>query len=154
MGRPHDVQWLLMDERCQWQSGAACESRQLVFSEAYASGQYDNRAGVSTISRLTCGPRHARGRERQAHRWGKTNGKIAFHGGKVDIERPRLRGLTGRSILCAYADPPSQNIMKRGGSGDERFPPQPQAAASCHNVRVRIATHKGHAVYQTRQVCG
>jgi hypothetical protein len=25
---------------------------------------------------------------------------------------------------------------------------------SCHNVRVRIATHKSHAVYQTRQVCG
>ena len=25
---------------------------------------------------------------------------------------------------------------------------------SCHNVRVRIATHKGHAVYQTHQVCG
>jgi hypothetical protein len=36
-----------------------------------------------------CGPRHARGRGRQAHRWGKTNGKIAFQGGKVDIERRR-----------------------------------------------------------------
>jgi hypothetical protein len=24
----------------------------------------------------------------------------------------------------------------------------------CHNVRVRIATHNGHAVYQIRQVCG
>jgi hypothetical protein len=24
----------------------------------------------------------------------------------------------------------------------------------CHNVRVRVATHNGHAVYQTRQVCG
>src|ERR1700756_1182527 len=35
-----------------------------------------------------CGPRH--------HRWGKTNGKIAFHGGKVDIERPRLRGFDGK----------------------------------------------------------
>jgi hypothetical protein len=58
----------------------------------------------------------------------------------------------------AYADPPSQNIMERGG-GEERFPPlppQPQASASprCHNIRVRIATHNGHAVYQTRQVCG
>jgi hypothetical protein len=38
-------------------------------------------------------PRHARGRERQAHCWGKTNGKIAF---KVDIERPRLRGFDGK----------------------------------------------------------
>src|SRR5438094_3866812 len=39
-----------------------------------------------------CGPRHARGRNRRAHRWGKTKGKIGFHGGKVEIERPRLRG--------------------------------------------------------------
>ena len=43
-----------------------------------------------------CGPRHARGHERQAHRWGKTKGKIGFHGGKVEIERPRLRGFDGR----------------------------------------------------------
>jgi hypothetical protein len=43
-----------------------------------------------------CGPRHARGRERQAHWWGKTNGKIAFHAGKMDIERPRLRGFDGK----------------------------------------------------------
>jgi putative transposase len=43
-----------------------------------------------------CGPRHARGRDRQAHRWGKTKGRIGFHGGKVEIERPRLRGFDGK----------------------------------------------------------
>src|SRR6266516_2762866 len=43
-----------------------------------------------------CGPRHARGRNRRAHRWGKTKGKIGFHGGKVEIERPRLRGFDGK----------------------------------------------------------
>src|SRR6266487_3451612 len=43
-----------------------------------------------------CGPRHARGRDRQAHRWGKTKSKIGFHGGKVEIERPRLRGFNGK----------------------------------------------------------
>jgi len=43
-----------------------------------------------------CGPRHARGRDRRAHRWGRTKGKIGFHGGKVDIERPRLRGFDGK----------------------------------------------------------
>src|SRR6516164_7941958 len=43
-----------------------------------------------------CGPRHARGHTRRAHRWGKTNGKIGFHGGKVEIERPRLRGFDGK----------------------------------------------------------
>jgi len=41
-------------------------------------------------------PRHARGRDRRAHRWGKTKGKIGFHGGKVEIERPRLRGFDGK----------------------------------------------------------
>ena len=46
----------------------------------------------------------ARGRERQAHRWGKTNGKIAFHGGKVDIERPRLRGFDGKEHPPQRAD--------------------------------------------------
>src|SRR6516164_3531098 len=43
-----------------------------------------------------CGPRHARGRDRRAHRWGKTKGKIGFHGGKVEVERPRLRGFDGK----------------------------------------------------------
>src|SRR6266496_1437424 len=43
-----------------------------------------------------CGPRHARGRDRRAYRWGKTKGKIGFHGGKVEIERPRLRGFDGK----------------------------------------------------------
>jgi hypothetical protein len=28
------------------------------------------------------------GEDRQAYRWRKTKGKIGFHGGKVEIERP------------------------------------------------------------------
>jgi len=43
-----------------------------------------------------CGPRHSRGHDRQAHRWGKTKGKIGFHGGKVEIKRPRLRSFEGK----------------------------------------------------------
>ena len=61
-----------------------------------ASGLEALREMMDHDARAICGPRHARGRERQAHRWGKTNGKIAFHGGKVDIERPRLRGFDGK----------------------------------------------------------
>jgi putative transposase len=45
-----------------------------------------------------CGPHHARGRLRRAHRWGRTRGKIGFHGGKVEIERPRLRGFDGKEV--------------------------------------------------------
>lgn len=43
-----------------------------------------------------CGGRHERSSRRTAHRWGKTKGKIGFHGGKVEIERPRLRGFDGK----------------------------------------------------------
>ena len=43
-----------------------------------------------------CGERHERGRRRTAHRWGKAKGKIGFHGGKVEIERPRLRSFDGK----------------------------------------------------------
>jgi transposase-like protein len=45
-----------------------------------------------------CGPHHARGHFRRAHRWGKTKGKIGFHGGKVEIERPRLRDFNGKEL--------------------------------------------------------
>src|SRR3984893_16895262 len=38
-----------------------------------------------------CGPRHWRGEGRRGYRWGRTQGKIGFHGGKVTIERPRVR---------------------------------------------------------------
>src|SRR3712207_1316778 len=42
-----------------------------------------------------CGPRHGRGDERQAQRWGRTVGPIGFHGGKVALERPRVRERRG-----------------------------------------------------------
>ena len=43
-------------------------------------------AGMLKQDALTaCGERHERGCGRKAHRWGKTNGKIGFHGGKVEM---------------------------------------------------------------------
>ena len=33
---------------------------------------------------------------RRAHRWGKAKGKIGFHGGNIEIERPRLRSFEGK----------------------------------------------------------
>src|SRR5450759_4496185 len=47
-------------------------------------------------AQVICGTRRARGHFRRAHRWGKTKGKIGFHGGKVAIERPRLRSFEGK----------------------------------------------------------
>ena len=61
-----------------------------------ASGMEALGEMVDRDAQAICGPRHARGCDRRAHRWGKTKGKIGFHGGKVEIERPRLRGFDGK----------------------------------------------------------
>jgi hypothetical protein len=45
-----------------------------------------------------CGARHARGEERRGHRWGRTQGKLGFHAGKVTVERPRVRDLSGQEL--------------------------------------------------------
>jgi putative transposase len=65
-------------------------------------------AGLATLTGMMdedaarlCGPRHGRGGGRSGHRWGKTKGKIGFHGGKIDIERPRVRGRDGAEMPLA-----------------------------------------------------
>ncbi len=45
-----------------------------------------------------CGARHGRDAGRRAHRWGRTAGPIGFHGGKVSVERPRVRERGGREV--------------------------------------------------------
>lgn len=45
-----------------------------------------------------CKPRHGRDAARRAHHWGRTRGRIGFHGGKIDVERPRVRGVDGRQV--------------------------------------------------------
>lgn len=35
---------------------------------------------------------------RSGHRWGRTRGRIGFHGGKIEVERPRVRGVDGREV--------------------------------------------------------
>ena len=62
------------------------------------------------------------------------------------------------TVAFAIGDSVFTRTDKWSGSAQREVwgPPQPQAAAvpGCHNVRVRIGTHNGHAVYQARQVCG
>jgi putative transposase len=48
-------------------------------------------------ARTASGPRHGRGKDRTAHRWGKTKGKIGFHGGKVEIALRGFVASTARS---------------------------------------------------------
>ena len=45
-----------------------------------------------------CGRRHVRSEAQRGHRWGHTRGKVRFHAGKVDVERPRVRGLEGKEL--------------------------------------------------------
>jgi putative transposase len=62
-------------------------------------------AGVVTLSEMMeqdavtlCGPRHGRSIDRRGYRWGRTAGKLGFHGGKVAIERPRVRAQGGAEV--------------------------------------------------------
>jgi len=55
-------------------------------------------AGMATLAHMMqrdsadlCGPRYGREDGRRGHRWGQAAGKLGFHGGKVAIERPRVR---------------------------------------------------------------
>src|SRR5215472_10297281 len=45
-----------------------------------------------------CGPRYGRAAGKAGHRWRKTKGKVGFHGGKVEIERPRVRARAGAEV--------------------------------------------------------
>lgn len=62
-------------------------------------------AGIAALEQMLsedaqrlAGPRHSRGRGRAGRRWGATRGKIGFHGGKVDVRRPRLRSCDGHEV--------------------------------------------------------
>jgi len=45
-----------------------------------------------------CGVRYGRDGGKDGHRWGRTKGKLGFHGGKIELERPRVRARDGGEI--------------------------------------------------------
>jgi putative transposase len=62
-------------------------------------------AGIGAIEQMLCGDArrlagalHSRGGGRVGHRWGMTKGKIGFHGGKVVVQRPRVRSYDGHEV--------------------------------------------------------
>jgi transposase-like protein len=81
-------------------------SPQGAFQEVQAS--FDRFCLISGIAALEemlnedaqvlCGGRHERTDGRKGHRWGAATGPIGFHGGKVGVRRPRVRGKAGREI--------------------------------------------------------
>ena len=52
---------------------------------------------METDAAQACGPRHSRIAMRRGYRWGRTRGKVGFHGGKVEVERPRVRNFRARN---------------------------------------------------------
>src|SRR6476661_8867067 len=66
-------------------------------------------AGIEAMEQMLCddaqrfaGPRYSRSRERIGQRWGMTKGKIGFHGGKVDVRRPRVRSDGHEIVLPSW----------------------------------------------------
>jgi putative transposase len=62
-------------------------------------------AGIGALEQMLredaerlAGPRQGRNPERAGRRWGAANGKIGFHGGKVEVRRPRLRSAAGFEV--------------------------------------------------------
>ena len=76
------------------------------FAEVRASfDRFCLAAGIEALDTMmeadvtaACGRRHGRDAARRAHRWGRTRGRIGFHGGKIEVERPRVRGVDGREV--------------------------------------------------------
>lgn len=76
------------------------------FAEVRASfDRFYLAAGIEALGTMmeadvtvACGPRHGRDAARWAHRWGRTRGRIGFHGGTIEAERPRVRGVDGREV--------------------------------------------------------
>src|SRR5918996_974096 len=70
-------------------------------------------AGLSSLTqmldedaRALAGERHARDAAKPGYRWGRTKGRLGFHGGKVELERPRIRSkTTGKELpLPSWAE--------------------------------------------------
>ena len=64
-------------------------------------------AGIGAIEQMLCedaqrlaGEPHNRGGGRVGHRWGRTKGKIGFHGGKVAVHRRGCAVTTAMKLRC------------------------------------------------------
>ena len=69
-------------------------------------------AGIEALQALLqeeaaalCGERHQRHDGRRGRRWGETRSPVAFHGGRVGVDRPRVRSREGEQelVLASWA---------------------------------------------------
>jgi putative transposase len=77
-------------------------------------------AGLATLANMMeedaarlCGPRYRHAEGKEGHRWGKTEGKVGFHGGKVAVERPRVRSVEhgGEMALPSWEAAMSEDLL-------------------------------------------
>ncbi len=76
-------------------------------------------AGLATLSSMMeddavqlCGPRYGREDGKGGYRWGKTKGKLGFYGGKVEVERPRVRNRDGGEMtLPSWNEAVSEDLL-------------------------------------------
>ncbi|MBF0423122.1 MAG: IS256 family transposase [Magnetococcales bacterium] len=76
------------------------------------------RAGIESLEALMaeevealCGPRHERN-DKEGQRWGGTRGEVPFHGGKVAIQRPRVRQRNGQEVeLSSYREARDHDLL-------------------------------------------
>ncbi len=71
-------------------------------------------AGMEEDAARLCGPRYGRAEDKAGPRRGKTKGKVGFHGGKVEVERPRVRVRDGCEMaLPSWETAQSEDLLGR-----------------------------------------
>jgi putative transposase len=83
--------------------------------------QFCLTAGMTALSEMMaedaarfCGPRYGHKDGCGGHRWGRTQGKVGFHGGKVSVERPRVRARDGQEMaLPSWEAAQAEDLLGR-----------------------------------------
>jgi putative transposase len=78
-------------------------------------------AGLGALSQMLeqdaaelCGPRYGHKDGKAGQRWGQTQGKVGFHGGKVSLDRPRVRSREGQELaLPSWEAAQSEELLGR-----------------------------------------
>ena len=76
-------------------------------------------AGIATLANMMkedaaelCGTRYGRRDGKVGYRWGKTKGNLDFHGGKIEVERPRVRTRERKEMtLPSWEEAASRDLL-------------------------------------------
>ena len=97
-------------------------------------------------AQTACGPRHGRGKDRTAHRWGKTKGKIGLqHGAFVEQIRIIIRSYRVNRIEACEGFVKTPKSFKQGTTICQRFAMN-GAPAQCILVSYKSIGHTSKAL--------